>query len=54
MNRRSFLALSGVTVGGAATRVLAQSAGRQTTVDTTLGRIRGYMDEGVHVFKGVR
>jgi len=54
MNRRSFLALSGATFAGAATRVLAQSAGRQTTVETTLGKIRGYMNENVHTFKGVR
>jgi len=54
MNRRSFLALSGVTFAGAASRVLAQNARRQTTVETTLGKVRGYMDEGVHVFKGVR
>jgi para-nitrobenzyl esterase len=54
MNRRSFLALSGLAFAGEATRVIAQSAGRQTTVETTLGKIRGYVDEGVHVFKGVR
>jgi para-nitrobenzyl esterase len=54
MNRRSFLALTGVAFTGAAARVLAQSARRQTTIETTLGKIRGYVDEGVHVFKGVR
>jgi|KBSMisStandDraft_5_1062788.scaffolds.fasta_scaffold119781_2 para-nitrobenzyl esterase len=54
MNRRSFLALSGVMFAGAASRLLAQNARRQTTVETTLGKVRGYMDEGVHVFKGVR
>jgi para-nitrobenzyl esterase len=54
MNRRSFLALSGATFAGAARRVLAQSADRQTTIETVLGRVRGYVDEGVHVFKGVR
>jgi para-nitrobenzyl esterase len=46
--------LSGATVAGAARRVLGQSAVRRTTVETTLGRIRGYVDEGVSVFKGVR
>ena len=54
MNRRSFLAFGGVTFAGAARRVLAQSANRQTTVETTLGKVRGSVDEGVHVFKGVR
>jgi len=54
MNRRSFLALGGVAFADATTRVLAQTARRQTTVETTVGKIRGYMDAGVHVFKGVR
>jgi len=54
MNRRLFLALSGVAFTGAARRILAQSAPRPTTVETTLGRIRGSVDESVHVFKGVR
>src|SRR4051794_6422304 len=54
MNRRCFLGVGGLAFAGAATRVLAQSAARQTTVETTLGKIRGYTDEGVHVFKGVR
>jgi len=53
MNRRSFLALSGVTFAGAARHVLAQSALRLTTVETTTGNIRGDIDQGVHVFKGV-
>ena len=54
MNRRSFLALGGATFAGAATRVLAQAAPRQTTVETTVGKVRGAVDAGVHVFKGVR
>ncbi len=54
MNRRSFVAFGGVAFAGAARRVLAQRANRQTTVETTLGKMRGYVDEGVHVFKGVR
>src|SRR4051812_30237122 len=54
MKRRSFLSLSGVALAGAATRAFAQSAARQTTVETTLGRIRGEIHDGVHVFKGVR
>jgi len=54
MNRRSFLALGGVAFADMATRVLAQAARRQTTVETTLGKVRGYIEDGVHVFKGVR
>jgi para-nitrobenzyl esterase len=54
MNRRSFLAMSGVTLTGAAHRLLAQGKPRTTTVETTLGKIRGYVDNGVHVFKAVR
>ena len=54
MNRRSFLALSGVTFAGATRHILAQSPPRLTTVETTLGKIRGYIDDGVHTFKGVR
>jgi len=54
MNRRCFLGLSGLAFAGTAARVLAQSAARQTTVETTLGRIRCYVDDGVHTFKGVR
>ena len=53
MNRRSFLSVSGAAFAGAATRVLALSAPRQTTVETTLGKVRGYIDDGVHVFKGL-
>jgi para-nitrobenzyl esterase len=54
MNRRSFLALTGLTFGGVAARTPALSAGRQTTLETTAGKIRGYVDEGVYIFKGVR
>ena len=54
MNRRSFLALSGLTFAGAAGRVVAQSGSRQTTVETTLGKIRGYMDEGVQILELAR
>jgi len=53
MNRRLFLVLSGVTITAATGRGLAQSAARQTTVETTLGKVRGYVDESVSVFKGV-
>ena len=54
MHRRSFLALGGLAFGGAASRLFAQSAARQTIVETISGRIRGYTEDGVHVFKGVR
>ncbi len=54
MNRRSFLAMSGAACAGSAARVFADAASRQTTVETTFGKVRGGVDDGVHVFKGVR
>ena len=60
MNRRDFLAAGGVTVAAAGAgdlgRLLAQSRSEATgvVVDTTAGRIRGLVDRGVHVFKGVQ
>jgi len=59
MNRRSFLALSGVSIAAAGAddiaRLLAQSRSEATgpAVETTAGRIRGVVDRGVHIFKGV-
>lgn len=62
MNRRSFIGLSGgiISTGMAYRRglpsALAQGAARPTTgstVETTLGKIRGYVEQGVHIFKGM-
>ena len=59
MNRRGFLALSGLTVAAAGAddvaRLLAQArtAATGAVVETTAGRIRGSIDRGVHIFKGV-
>ena len=58
MNRRGFLALSGLTVAAGAgdiARLLAQSRAGATgaAIETTAGRIRGVVDRGVHIFKGV-
>jgi len=50
MNRRSFLALGGVAL---LARDLT-AATRTSIVDTTHGKIRGAVDEGVQIFKGVR
>jgi para-nitrobenzyl esterase len=54
MRRRSFLALGGLALGGAASHVFAQSGARETIVETISGKIRGDIEDGVHVFKGVR
>jgi len=62
MNRRSFIGLGGgvISTGIAYRRGLplafAQGGARPTsgsTVETTAGRIRGYVEQGVHIFKGV-
>ena len=60
MNRRSFLSLSGATLaaaalprGGECLFGQAQSAGADPVVEISSGRIRGTIDTGVRVFKGV-
>ena len=62
MNRRSFIGLGGgiISTGIAFRRglpsALAHGAVRPTagsTVETTAGKIRGYVERGVHIFKGV-
>src|SRR5580765_8123362 len=62
MNRRSFIGLGGgvISTGIAYRRglplALAQGAVLPTTgstVETTVGKIRGYVEQGVHIFKGV-
>ena len=59
MNRRGFLALSGLSVAATGVadmaRLLAQTRSETpgAAVETTAGRIRGVVDRGVHIFKGV-
>jgi len=58
MRRRDFinysaLAGAGVAIDGVWTRTLAQSRTPSATVKTANGSLRGYVDNGVHVFKGV-
>jgi para-nitrobenzyl esterase len=57
MKRRDFiqystLAGTGLAIEGLFERAAAQTT-PSTTVKTTLGSLRGYLDNGVHVFKGV-
>jgi para-nitrobenzyl esterase len=56
MNRRDFISYSAIAGAGLALEgtwadALAQSGA--TTVKTASGSLRGYLDNGVHVFKGV-
>ena len=58
MKRRDFINYSGLAGAGLAIeglfdRVGAQSRTPGATVKTSLGSLRGYADNGVHVFKGV-
>jgi para-nitrobenzyl esterase len=58
VNRRAFLNYSAVTAAGLAIdglfeRAAAQSRTPGATVKTATGSLRGYIDNGVHVFKGV-
>ena len=63
MNRRDFLTtMTGAAAGGAlvhaglprlATRAHAQAAAGDR-VETTAGRVRGAVEDGIHVFKGIR
>ena len=50
MNRRSFLSLGGALI--LSQRPAGRPAG--SVVETTAGRIQGYLANGVHAFKGVR
>jgi para-nitrobenzyl esterase len=62
MNRRTFVSNVSAAAGGAAAYALApgfpailsaQSAGPGPVVETTSGRVRGSVDSGVNVFKGI-
>src|SRR2546426_9218367 len=66
MNRRDFMGnLSKIAAGGAAAYTLipefpaiaaqksAAAAGSDAVVEMTAGKVRGSMDNGVHVFKGI-
>jgi len=58
VNRRDFISYSaiagaGLTLDGTWADAIAQSSASATTVKTTGGALRGYVDNGVHVFKGV-
>jgi para-nitrobenzyl esterase len=58
VNRRDFISYSaiagaGLTLDGMWADAIAQSSASATTVKTTGGALRGYVDNGVHVFKGV-
>jgi para-nitrobenzyl esterase len=58
MKRRDFinytaLASAGLALEGSWNRALAQARTPGATVRTTGGQLRGYVDTGVHVFKGV-
>jgi para-nitrobenzyl esterase len=58
MKRRDFINYSalvgaGVAIDGLWTRTSAQSRTPSATVKTANGSLRGYVDNGVHVFKGV-
>jgi para-nitrobenzyl esterase len=58
MNRRHFLGLSGATLAAATVPnaiagLMAQSASPGPVVETGAGRIRGTVDRGVRIFKGV-
>jgi len=58
MNRRDFINYSALAGAGLAIDGLIVGAGAQSqtpgaTVKTSLGSLRGYVDNGVHVFKGV-
>ena len=57
MKRRDFIQYSGLAGAGLAIDGLFERAAAQSTpsatVKTTLGALRGYVDSGVHVFKGV-
>jgi hypothetical protein len=62
MKRRTFMAHVSAAAGGAAAYALtpgfpailsAQSTGPGPVVETTSGRVRGSVDSGVNVFKGI-
>ena len=60
MNRRSLLALGSSSLaftlfGNKLARLLAQTRSVQAgpVIDTPSGKLRGVVDEGIHVFKGI-